>query len=95
MAITILRRFKGKKEPKNWKVSKKGRDAISYEQKVDGEWKSIEIDGELLLGKINHVIYFKSEGEWTDYPKWAQNRSEIIRRIKMVFPPTRTEYENG
>lgn len=88
--------IKKRKEGKQgWKVSKRGRDAIVYSQKVDGEWKFIEVDGELLLGKVSHVIYFKTEDEWTSYPKWAQNRTEIINRIKMVFPPSRTEYENG
>ncbi len=83
-----------KQEKQDWKVSKKGRDGIIYSQKVDGEWRSIEVDGELLLGQINHVIYFKNEEEWAAYPKWAQNRTEIINRIKIVFPPSRTEYEN-
>jgi uncharacterized alpha/beta hydrolase family protein len=94
--FAINEQIKKRKEGKqSWKVSKRGRDGIVYSQKVDGEWKSIEVDGELLLGKISHVIYFKTENEWTGYPKWAQNRTEIISRIKIVFPPARTEYENA
>jgi hypothetical protein len=84
-----------KEKKQGWKVIKKGKDGIVYEQKVDGEWKSIDVDAELLLGKINHVIYFKTEIEWTEYPEWAQNRTEIISRIKTKFPHTRTEYENA
>lgn len=41
---------KRKEEKQGWKISRRGRDGIVYSQKVDGEWKSIEVDGELLLG---------------------------------------------
>ena len=97
LLLLVINRItkRSRKRNQDWKVSKKGRDGIVYEQKVAREWKSIEIDAELLLGKINHVIYFKSQDEWTEYPKWAQNRTEIISRIKTVFPPAKTEYENA
>ncbi|AXT62292.1 hypothetical protein D1816_18630 [Aquimarina sp. AD10] len=78
-----------------WNAYGSGRDGITYTQKVDGKWKRIEIDAELLLGKINRIIYFKTEKEWTAYPEWAQNRTEIIHRIKLKYPANRTEYENA
>ncbi|WP_452601741.1 hypothetical protein [Pontimicrobium sp. MEBiC06410] len=51
-------------QKRGWKVVKKDRDSIFYKEKVNEEWKSIVIDGELLLGKINFVIYFKTKEEW-------------------------------
>lgn len=87
--------FKKRKEEKQgWRVRRKGRGGISYEQKVEGKWEQIEVDGELLLGKINLVLYFETEIGWTKYPKWAQNRNEILSRIKSKFPPKTTDYEN-
>jgi len=77
-----------------WNAYRSGRDGITYAQKVDGKWERIEIDGEMLTGKISHVIYFKSEKQWTEYPNWAQNRMEIINRVKLKYPANRTEYEN-
>ena len=91
----ISNRLQAKKEHKRgWRTKSRGRDAIFYEEKFKGGWKSIEIDGEMLVGKINKVLYFKTEEEWKGYPDWAQHRSEIITRIKQDWPPTRTDYEN-
>ena len=69
-------------------------DKADYEQKVNDEWEKIVIDREILLGKISSVIYFKTNQEWLEYPKWAQNRAEIIERVKKEFPPSSTEYED-
>ncbi len=94
--LIINKQILNRKEKKlGWKAYRNGRDEIYYEQKVNEEWKKIEIVGEILLGKICFVIYFKTKKEWLEYPKWAQNRTEIIERIKTKFPPSRTEYDNA
>ncbi|WP_074407645.1 hypothetical protein [Aquimarina megaterium] len=77
-----------------WNAYRSGRDGITYTQKVNGKWKRIEIDGEMLTGKISHVIYLKPEKQWTEYPEWAQNRTKIINRIKLKYPTNRIEYVN-
>ncbi len=87
--------WKIKENKRGWRTRSLWRDLISYQERINNEWKKIEIDGEMLVGKISKVIYFKTEKEWTEYPEWAQNRMEIINRIKMEFPPTRTEYQNA
>ena len=43
---------------------------------------------------MSKVLYFKTEEKWIEYPDWANNRKEIIRRVKMDYPPEQTEYEN-
>jgi hypothetical protein len=87
--------WKIKENKQGWRTRPKGRDTISYQQRFRGKWKSIEIDGELLsVGKKINVIYFKSQEKWVEYPEWAQNRKRIIQRVKMNYPPEKTEYEN-
>ena len=86
--------LKIKENKRAWRTRALGRDGITYEERINNEWKKIEIDGEMLVGKISKVIYFKTEKEWTSYPEWAQNRKEIIGRIKKEWPPSRTDYEN-
>lgn len=97
IAILLLIGFIKKlwQERLGWNVYRSGRNGITYTQKVDGKWKRIEVDGEILLGKVSHVIYFKTKNEWTEYPQWAQNRMEIINRIKLKYPTSQTEYENA
>lgn len=77
-----------------WRAYRKGRDEIIYEEKVHKNWKRIEIDAEILRGKINLVIYFRDKKEWENYPLWGQDREKIIERVKTKFPPKNTEYEN-
>ncbi|PKV49549.1 hypothetical protein ATE84_1579 [Aquimarina sp. MAR_2010_214] len=77
-----------------WNAYGNGRDGITYTQKIDKKWEYIEIDREILTKKVNQVIYFKTEKEWSEYPKWAQNRMEIINRIKSKYPMNITEYKN-
>ncbi|WP_299314911.1 hypothetical protein [uncultured Aquimarina sp.] len=88
----VVRYKEGKR---GWKTYRKERDQIVYAQKVDGEWKKIEIDGEMLGlgGRTGFVIYFNSIAKWNEYPSWAKNREEIIKRIKQNYPPKNTEYE--
>ena len=104
IAITIVILFlvirfqiwKIKENRLGWRTRPLGRDNILYQEKIEGEWKGIKIDGELLLhGKVSRIIYFKTDSEWVEYPKWARDRKKIIQRVKINYPPQRTEYENG
>ncbi|MEM6687077.1 MAG: hypothetical protein AAF617_14950, partial [Bacteroidota bacterium] len=91
----VIYKFRCAKENKRgWRTRSLGRDDFSYQQKIDNEWKEITIEAELLVGKISRVIYFKAVENWSDYPEWAQDRDEIIQRIKIEYPPHQTEYEN-
>jgi hypothetical protein len=69
-----------------WRVGHRGRDAMYYEEMIDGAWQRIELDGEMLMGRAHHVIYFASAEQWQCYPVWARHRrNEIIARIKSEF----------
>lgn len=57
-----------------------------YEERVNGRWLRIEIQGEMLLGEAHRIIYFASNEQWQAYPEWArQRRTEIIARVKTQF----------
>ncbi len=63
-----------------------------YEEFSNGAWHRIEIDGEMLVGKAHHVIYFGS----LKFPDWARERhDEIIARIKSEFHPPEYEYDDA
>lgn len=87
--------WKIKENRQKWRVRNLGRDIISYQEKINGEWKKIEIDGEILMGEKSKVLYFKSEKKWSEYPEWAKNRAKIIERVKLKFPEKYNEYENS
>jgi hypothetical protein len=73
----------------DWRVGHKGRDAMYYEEFTDGLWRRIEIDGEMLMGRAHHIIYFVS----THFPGWAAGRrDQIVARIKSAFCPPDYEY---
>ena len=75
---------------RGWRVGHVGRDTMFYEEFRDGAWQRIEIDGEMLVGKAHHVIYFGS----LKFPEWAsERREEIIQRIKSEFHPPEYEYD--
>lgn len=77
-----------------WRVGHTGRDMMYYEEKIDGTWQRIAIDGEMLMGRAHHVIYFKSATDWQRYPEWARHRrAEIIARIKIQFREPDYEYQ--
>lgn len=61
-----------------------------YEEFVDGSWRRLEIDGEMLVvGRAHHVIYFVS----THFPDWAADRrEEIVARVKSKFRPPEYSY---
>jgi hypothetical protein len=66
-----------------------------YEELHDGAWERIDIDGEMLMGRAHHVIYFASPDAWRAYPAWARDRrDEIIARITSEFREPDYEY-NG
>ena len=64
-----------------------------YEERGAAGWRRIEIDGEMLMGRTHHVIYFASPDRWRRYPAWARDRrDEIIARVKSEFRPPDYEY---
>ena len=78
---------------RGWRVGHQGRDRMYYEERHGGAWERIDIDGEMLMGKAHHVIYFASPARWREYPPWARDRRpEIIQRITSEFRPPEYEY---
>ncbi|MES2477299.1 MAG: hypothetical protein V4640_16050 [Verrucomicrobiota bacterium] len=76
-----------------WRVGHRGRDSMYYEELHGGIWERIDIDGEMLMGRAHHVIYFATAPAWNAYPAWAQGRrDEIISRIKSQFREPDYEY---
>lgn len=67
-----------------WKVYKKNYKEIVYSEKIDGKWKSIIVDAQINIGTFEPN--FKSESEWLSYPKWAQDRNQIIERVVKRYP---------
>lgn len=82
---------------RNWRVGHQGRDQMYYEERLGDTWQRIDIDGEMLMGRAHHVIYFASPEQWQRYPEWARHRrDEIIARIQSEFRPPDYEYaDNG
>jgi hypothetical protein len=77
----------------DWRVGHQGRDRMYYEELRDGVWQRLDVDGELLLGRAHHLIFFASPADWQRYPAWARDRrDEIIGRIKSVFHEPDYEY---
>jgi hypothetical protein len=71
---------------RGWDVGHRGRDLMFYEERVNGQWERIRLDGEMLSGHPHHVIYFADPDQWQKYPDWARGRrDEIIARIKSQF----------
>jgi hypothetical protein len=67
-----------------------------YEELHDGVWERIDIDGEMLMGRAHHVIYFATPERWLQYPPWArQRRDEIIGRITSEFREPDYEYHGA
>ncbi|MBL0170373.1 MAG: hypothetical protein IPP90_06495 [Gemmatimonadaceae bacterium] len=78
---------------RGWRVGHQGRDGMYYEELHDGAWRRIEVQGEMLMGRAHHVIYFASLEEWQRYPEWARHRrAEIIARIVSEFRQPDYEY---
>lgn len=65
-----------------------------YEELRGGAWERLDIDGEMLMGRAHHVIYFASPEQWLRYPVWARaRRDEIIARITSEFREPDYEYD--
>lgn len=78
---------------KTWRVGHQGRDRMYYEELHQGVWERIDIDGEMLMGRAHHVIYFATPQRWLEYPPWARDRrDEIIARITSRFREPDYEY---
>lgn len=64
-----------------------------YEEYRQGSWERLNVDGEMLLGRAHHIIFFRTEADWSRYPAWAHGRrTEIIARIKSAFREPDYEY---
>lgn len=80
-------------EVRGWRVGHQGRDRMYYEERHDGRWERIDIDGEMLTGRAHHLIYFASAEQWQRYPAWARHRRDaIIARVKSEFREPAYEY---
>ena len=89
--------FRPDARKRGWHVARLGRDQMCYEEFIGGKTRRIMIDGEMLVGRPRHVIYFASPDEWRKkYPDWARDRrDEIIARIKSEFRESDYEYSGA
>ncbi|MEK7950986.1 hypothetical protein [Luteolibacter soli] len=95
-AASAARKLSTPAPERDWRVGHRGRDGMYYEELQGGTWQRIDIDGEMLMGRAHHVIYFASPEAWQRYPEWARHRrEEIIARIKGEFRPPDYEYGDG
>ncbi len=77
-----------------WRVGHRGRDMMFYEEMIGGSWQRIDLDGEMLMGRAHHAIYFASAEQWQRYPEWARHRrNDILTRIKSEFREPDYEYQ--
>jgi hypothetical protein len=73
-----------------WRTGHVGRDMMYYEEFRNGEWHRISVDGEMLMGRQHHMIFFRH----ITFPDWAETRKDqIIARIKSAFPKSDYEYD--
>ncbi len=82
MVERIRKRIRDKKI--GWKAIKESHDVILYLEKIDNEWKQIEIHRAYANGTF--FPDFKNENDWKDYPVWAQDRATITKRVLKRFP---------
>jgi hypothetical protein len=81
---------------RDWRVGHVGRDRMYYEERHDGAWRRIDIDGEMLTGRAHHAVYLASPEGWLDYPEWASHRrDEIVARIRSEFGEPDYEYSHA
>jgi hypothetical protein len=67
-----------------------------YEELRDGVWERIHVDGEMLMGRAHHAIYFAAPERWLEYPQWARTRrDEIVARITSEFREPDYEYHGA
>lgn len=71
---------------RGWRVGHQGRDRMYYEERRDGAWQRLDIEGEMLMGEAHHAVYLASPDRWRHYPDWARDRrEEIVARIRSEF----------
>lgn len=94
--LPISMKWPRSEKSRGWRVGHRGRDFMYYQEWREGGWQHIDIDGEMLMGRAHHVIYFRSPEHWQSYPEWARHRrDEIIARIKSEFREPDYEYDDG
>ena len=80
-----VRRYYGLRVRGFW-VTRKGRDAIEYQELQNGKVERLTIGGEMMaIGP--HVVYVPSEEEWEQtMPQWGRGRrAEIIENVKRAL----------
>ena len=71
---------------RGWRVGHQGRDRMYYEERRDGAWQRLDIEGEMLTGEAHHAVYLAAPDRWRFYPDWARDRrEEIVARIRSEF----------
>ncbi len=71
---------------RGWRVGHQGRDRMYYEERRDGAWQRLDIEGEMLMGETHHAVYLAAPDRWRHYPDWARDRrEEIVARIRSEF----------
>lgn len=71
---------------RGWRVGHQGRDRMYYEERRDGAWQRLDIEGEMLMGEAHHAVYLPAPDRWRHYPDWARDRrEEIVGRIRSEF----------
>lgn len=77
-----------------WRTGHVGRHDMYYEELRNGTWERLRLDGEMMMGRAHHVIYFGTREAWKKTPEWAHGRrDEIIDRVKSVFRIPNYEYD--
>ena len=80
-----------RRKARDWRVGLHRRDSLLYEERHEGEWRRLIIDGG---SGQPHAIYFGSKADWASQPEWARGRrEEILARLKEACPITEYAYE--
>ncbi|MBI4906981.1 MAG: hypothetical protein HY820_25360 [Acidobacteria bacterium] len=78
---------------RGWRVRHHGRDALLYEECIDGKWIGVPIDGEMLIN--GHAVKFPSRETWDrDYPGFRGRRAMVIERVRSEFTSKRYQFED-
>jgi len=73
-------------EKYGWKAYKKSFETFIYLERFGEKWREIEISRTYRHRRGDFYLGFKSSKDWEDYPVWAQDREEIIKRMIYIFP---------
>jgi hypothetical protein len=74
-------------------VTRKGRDAVEYQERVDHTIRRLLIGGEMAV-KGRHVVYVPTDERWNrTMPAWARGRrAEIFDNVKRALGTKRFEF---